>query len=82
LQQVVRVPIDHAPDKMAVSVLKEYGLQHCFYLGKVEHEESILRVALVDEAGCLELPDGSPRASAKRTLKYRQDIGYMAEKAD
>ena len=36
----------------------------------------MLRVALVDEAGCLQGVDQAP-LHAKSTLEYRSDLGYQ-----
>ena len=76
MRQIVAIHPQHAPQALPQSVLEKFGLQHCFYLGNPAQDEAVLRVALVDEAGCLQGVDQTP-LHAKSTLEYRSDLGYQ-----
>ncbi|WP_197030667.1 CRISPR-associated helicase Cas3' [Halomonas sp. BC04] len=76
-RQQVRIPIYHAPITTALSTLRQYGFHHCFYLGRPEEDEALLRVALVDEAGGLRGLGGEP-AHDRYRLAYREDLGFQA----
>ena len=76
MRQIVAIHPQHAPQALPQSVLEKFGLQHCFYLGNPAQDEAVLRVALVDEAGCLQGVDQAP-LHAKSTLEYRSDLGYQ-----
>ncbi len=78
MNQTVFVRPAHAPLPLPRESLKKIGLGNCFYLGKPEHEESLLRVAFVDKAGYLEGFQGAP-LHEKKILKYRDDLGYRIE---
>jgi CRISPR-associated endonuclease/helicase Cas3 len=77
MRQVVAVRRAEAPKAVSINILKSFGLHHCFYLGNPDwtDDESVLRVALVDDAGYLcgiehlDIHD-------KHTLEYREDLGY------
>jgi len=75
MNQVVQVRTFQAPEPLPLDILKKLGLQHCFYLGRPEWDEALLRVALVDVTGALQ---GYQRASLseKYSLQYRDDLGY------
>lgn len=77
MQQVVPVMPGQAPQAVARDTLEKYGLHHCFYLGDRNwaDDESVLRVALVDDTSRLRGLHGS-RAHDKHTLEYREDLGY------
>lgn len=76
-RQQVRVPVYQSPDTTALRTLRQYGFHHCFYLGRPEHDEALLRVALADEAGNLTgLSGGSPHERYR--LSYRDDLGFQA----
>ena len=77
MQEIVPVRPAEAPLAVARDTLEKYGLHHCFYLGDRNwtNDESLLRVALVDETGMLQGWHGS-RAHAKHRLDYREDLGY------
>lgn len=81
MRQVVAVRVQDAPLALPVDTLKRFGLQHCFYLGHPDwpEDESVLRVALVDDTGCLR---GVEQAEihGKYTLEYRNDLGYRVIK--
>ena len=76
-QQIVAVRASEAPAASARDTLEKFGLQHCFYLGDPNwgDDESLLRVALVDETGRLRGLHGLP-AHADHSLEYRDDLGY------
>ncbi len=82
MQQIVPVRPGEAPAGVARDTLKKYGLQHCFYLGDPNwaEDESLLRVALVDETRTLRGLHGAA-AYDKHTLEYRDDLGYRVVKA-
>lgn len=77
MQQIVPVMPGQAPQAVARDTLEKYGLHHCFYLGDRNwaDDESVLRVALVDDTSTLRGLHGS-RAHDKHTLQYREDLGY------
>lgn len=75
MTQTVFVRPTHAPQPLPRETLKKIGLGHCFYLGRPEHEDSLLRLALVDKAGALVGFQGAP-LHEKSILQYRDDIGY------
>jgi CRISPR-associated endonuclease/helicase Cas3 len=81
MRQVVTVTVQNAPKTLPVETLKRFGLQHCFYLGNPDwpQDESVLRVALVDETGRLH---GVEQAETheKYILEYRDDLGYRVIK--
>jgi len=81
MRQVVAVRVQDAPKALPVDTLKRFGLQHCFYLGNPDwpQDESVLRVALVDESQRLR---GVEQAEihAKYRLEYRSDLGYRVIK--
>jgi CRISPR-associated endonuclease/helicase Cas3 len=81
--QLVKVRPNQAPEPLNVKALEKYGLHHCFYLGRIEYDEALLRVALVDEAGVLRNLGGikvHPKKHPEHILKYRDDIGYYVDK--
>lgn len=77
MQQLVPVRSSEAPQPVSRDTLEKYYLHHCFYLGDPNwiDDESLLRVALVDETGTLRGLHGS-RAHEKHQLEYRDDLGY------
>lgn len=79
MRQVVSVSIQRAPAALPQSVLENFGLQHCFYLGNPAQDEAVLRVALVDVTGRLQ---GVEQASlhAEHDFEYRSDMGYQVIK--
>jgi len=81
MQQIVPVRPRDAPAPVARDTLEKYGLQHCFYLGSRDwdDDESLLRVALVDETDTLRGLHGG-KAHDKHTLEYRDDLGYRVIK--
>lgn len=82
MRQVVPVRPGEAPSAIVRDTLEKYGLQHCFYLGNVDwaEDESLLRVALVDEAGTLRGLHGQG-VHDKYPLEYRDDLGYRVIKS-
>lgn len=81
MQEIVPVRVGDAPQPVARDTLEKYGLQHCFYLGNRdwEDDESLLRVALLDETGKLRGIHGQA-VHDKHTLEYRDDLGYRVVK--
>lgn len=81
MRQIVPVRVGDAPLPLARDTLVKYGLQHCFYLGDPNwaDDESLLRVALVDESGTLQGVQGA-RVHDKYSLDYRGDLGYRVIK--
>ncbi len=81
MRQVVSVRVQDAPKALPMVTLKRFGLQHCFYLGNPDwpEDESILRVALVDDTERLQ---GIEQAEVhdKYVLEYRGDLGYRVIK--
>jgi len=77
MRELVPVRPGDAPAAVSRDTLEKFGLQHCFYLGDLnwDDDESLLRVALVDEIGMLHGIHGQP-AHAKHRLEYRDDGGY------
>lgn len=80
MRQIVSVRPQDAPLQLPLSTLKNFYLQHCFYLGNPEQDEVILRVALVDESGSLKGLQGA-RLHEKYSLDYRDDLGYRVIKS-
>ncbi|MOA45481.1 hypothetical protein D3C78_1678830 [compost metagenome] len=76
MQQIVPVRAADAPLPVSRDVLEKFGLQHCFYLGDPNwpEDESLLRVALVDEVGRLQGVNGA--RAHEHALEYRHDLGY------
>lgn len=81
MQQIVLVRPGDAPLPLPREVLENYGLQHCFYLGDPNwaDDQSLLRVALVDEARGLRGLHRAP-VHERHTLEYRDDLGYRVIK--
>lgn len=81
MQQIVQVRPGEAPLPIARDVLEKFGLQHCFYLGDRDwqDDESLLRVARVDQTGRLQAMYGG-KAHDKYALEYRDDLGYRVIK--
>jgi len=81
MRQVVKVPPGDKPDSVGADTLRRFGLQHCFYLGNPDwpEDESVLRVALVDEAGRLRGIE-SHDIHDTHILEYRDDLGYRVIK--
>ena len=81
MRQVVAVRVQDAPKAVPIDTLKKFGFQHCFYLGNPDwsQDESVLRVALVDETGSLQGVQGV-LLHDKYALDYRDDIGYRVIK--
>ena len=80
MRQIVPVHERDAP-ATNIDVLKKLYFQHCFYLGRDDwsDDESLLRVAVVDETGVLRGLSGEP-AHQEHTLEYRDDLGYRVLK--
>ncbi|MGE4259888.1 CRISPR-associated helicase Cas3' [Shewanella sp.] len=71
-QQLVRIkPID-CPPEVQLSELEKLGFGNVFYLGQPEHNEAILRVALVNDSQELTSLDGQTIGNKE----YRTDLGY------
>jgi CRISPR-associated endonuclease/helicase Cas3 len=76
-KHIVHVRTDEAPVSNSISDLQRFGLHHCFYMPNSDwaHDESNLRVVLVDEADQLVGLQQQP-AHSKYVLEYRKDLGY------
>ncbi|MBC7192928.1 CRISPR-associated helicase Cas3' [Marinobacter sp.] len=81
MRQVVKVPPGDKPKTVGADTLRRFGLQHCFYLGNPDwpEDESVLCVALVDEAGRLHGIENHD-VHDTHTLEYRDDLGYRVIK--
>lgn len=81
MRHIVPVRPSDAPQAVARDTLEKLGLQHCFYLGSRDwaDDESLLRVALVDDTDALRGLYGVP-AHEKHSLEYRDDLGYRVIK--
>lgn len=81
MREIVPVRAGDAPIAPARDTLEKYGLQHCFYLGDKDwaDDESLLRVALVDDTGTLHGIHGAA-AHERYALEYRDDLGYRVVK--
>lgn len=81
MMQIVPVRAGDAPQALPRHVLEKHGLQHCFYLGDPNWagDESLLRVALVSEAGTLLGLQGE-QVHDQHILEYRNDLGYRVIK--
>lgn len=81
MRQIVKVPPGDKPKTVATDTLKRYGLHHCFFLGREDwpDDESVLRVALVDETDNLR-GIGNTAIHDKYKLEYRDDLGYRVIK--
>ncbi|MDH0609863.1 CRISPR-associated helicase Cas3' [Stutzerimonas stutzeri] len=81
MRQMVPVRVGDAPLPLSRDTLTKLGLHHCFYLGDPNwaDDESLLRVALVDETGALQGVHGA-RIHDKHSLDYRDDLGYRVIK--
>ncbi len=82
MQHLVAVRIADAPKQVPMQLLKNFGLQHCFYLGNSDwsEDESLLRVALLTETDELK---GIEHMTIhdKYPLEYRDDLGYQVIKS-
>jgi CRISPR-associated endonuclease/helicase Cas3 len=80
MRQIVLVREKEAPTGLPRHGLENYGFQHCFYLGSPDwpEDESLLRIALVNESGDLRALHGS-LVSERYFLRYRDDLGYQAK---
>lgn len=82
MQHLVSVRITDAPKQAPMQLLKNFGLQHCFYLGNSDwsEDESLLRVALLTETDELK---GIEHMAIhdKYPLEYRDDLGYQVIKS-
>jgi CRISPR-associated endonuclease/helicase Cas3 len=76
-RQVVSVSVRDAPLPIPRTAVQKLGFQHCFYLGNPDYpdDESILRIAVVDQFDSLCGLHGSPIHNSYN-LVYREDIGY------
>lgn len=81
MQQIVHVHPADAPKHMSRERLKNFGLQHCFYLGDPlwSDDESLLRVALVDNSDQLKGIDNQ-LLHDQYPIEYRPDLGYRVIK--
>ncbi|SFB97004.1 CRISPR-associated endonuclease/helicase Cas3 [Marinospirillum celere] len=81
MRQVVSVPQGDKPKAVPIDRLKRFGLHHCFFLGHPDwpEDESVLRVALVDETDALRAIDNN-EIHEKHQLEYRDDLGYRVIK--
>lgn len=81
MREIVPVRVGDAPSAVNRDTLEKYGLQHCFYLGDKNwvEDESLLRVALVDETGTLRGIHGDV-VHERHALEYRNDLGYRVIK--
>lgn len=81
MQHIVPVRAGDAPMALPRDTLEKYGLQHCFYLGDPNwpEDESLLRVAVVDDTGTLRALHGGT-AHERHRLTYRDDLGYQVIK--
>lgn len=81
MRQVVAVRPQDVPNAISMELLRRFHLHHCFYLGNPDwaQDESVLRVALVDETGRLKGLHGVP-VHDKHQLDYRADLGYRVLK--
>ncbi len=79
MNQIVKTGFKTAPIQIPRNWLEKIGLGNCLYIGKEEHDESLLRVALVDETGTLKGYQGAP-VHDTRILQYRKDLGYCSMK--
>lgn len=81
MQQVVPVRPSEAPSPLPRHTLEKFYLQHCFYLGDPNwaEDQSLLRLALVDECSSLQGVHGS-KVHENYLLEYRNDLGYRVIK--
>lgn len=81
MRQIIKVPPGDKPRAVSTDMLKHFGLHHCFFLGNPDwpEDESVLRVALVDESDRLH-GIGNTAIHEKHILEYRDDLGYRVIK--
>lgn len=81
MQEIVHVRPGEAPKQVSRERLEKFGLQHCFYLGNPfwDSDESLLRIALVDEADQLRGLENQ-QVHDKYDIEYRPDLGYRVIK--
>lgn len=81
MQETVHVRPSDAPKQVSRERLQQFGLQHCFYLGNPfwDNDESLLRVALVDETDQLRGLKNQ-QVHDKYNIEYRPDLGYRVIK--
>lgn len=81
MRQLVVVSQSDKPKAIPTDTLKRFGLHHCFYLGSPDwpEDESVLRVALVDETDRLRGIEHYDIHDTY-TLEYRDDLGYRVLK--
>ena len=81
MRQVVTISPQNAPLPTATDTLRKLGLGHCFYLGRPEYDDAVIRIALLKEDDTLQGLFGST-AHQDQTLEYRQDLGYRSLKQE
>lgn len=81
MHEIAYVPAHEAPKEVSRNRLMRFGLHHCFYLGNPlwPEDESIFRVALVDEADQL-VGLENQLVHDKYKMEYRPDMGYRVLK--
>ncbi|MDC0662559.1 CRISPR-associated helicase Cas3' [Marinobacter sp. SS21] len=81
MRQIVNVPPGDKPKAAPVDTLKRFGLHHCFFLGRADwpEDESVLRVALVDETDALRGIENTGIHDS-HLMEYRDDLGYRVIK--
>lgn len=81
MRQVVAVRVQDSPKSLPLKKLQDFGLHNCFYLGSPDwpEDESVLRVALVDESDALRGVEYAV-VHDKHQLEYRNDLGYRVIK--
>ena len=75
MQNIVKVNIKDAPAKLSHKFLSDRGFDNFVYLGK--EEDSLLRIAVVDDSGELKSIDGNE--IHKKKLIYNKKIGYLKD---
>ena len=81
MRQVVTINPQNAPSPTATDSLRKLGLGHCFYLGRPEYDEAVIRLALVNEDDTLQGLFGAT-AHQEQILEYCQGLGYRSLKQE
>ena len=72
---IVSVRYSDAPEPLPLDTVRRLRLHYCFYIGSPEHDESLLRIAEVDESDCLKGYQGV-KIHERLELRYGDSVGY------
>ena len=80
MRELIQLRPSLAPPACQKAQLEKLGFQHLFYLGERQHEESFLRIGLVNECDKVNMPFEQMMEN-KYDHTYRDDLGYQVLKS-